>query len=165
MPAGGASQGAFDPITIISNDGGTYCLAKRTSSVKTVLVLRGIEWEVFCSWSRSAGCGDLPLRPNHHRLEAGGFDSRLKARLLWVQDKSKTPKILAHSTLTEFVGQPGRPSSVQRTASGRLKARDFRSQSETLNVKRKTKVGGMRRVLLLSMMQRTRRERIRRKCL
>ncbi len=42
---------------------------------------------------------------NDHRLEAGGFDSRLKARLLWVQDKPKTPNILANSTFTEFVSQ------------------------------------------------------------
>ncbi len=73
-----------------------------------------------------------PANLNDHRLEAGGFDSRLKARLLWVQDKPKTPNILAHSTFTQLVSQLGRTSLVRRTASGRLKARDFRSQSETL---------------------------------
>ena len=29
------------------------------------------------------------LQLNHHRLEAGGFGSRLQARLLWVPEKTK----------------------------------------------------------------------------
>src|SRR5947209_7439760 len=69
-------------------------------------------------------------RLNDHRLEGGGFDSRLKARLVLVQGSGDfRPRRLspgARSTTADLIDEP-EPDLLEVFA---WKARDFRSQNE-----------------------------------
>jgi hypothetical protein len=68
---------------------------------------------------------------NHHRLEAGGFGGRAESpteegqgrRPRWKPRRSRRP---------ERSSPQGKPSRSLRTGSGRLKARDFRSQNSDI---------------------------------
>jgi hypothetical protein len=87
-------------------------------------------------WSRSgraargrpAALGEL----NYHRLEAGGFDSRLKARLFFNQRNCETHDFPGFGYDPRRATACSMPGRVRRTGSCRLKARDFRSHNETL---------------------------------
>jgi hypothetical protein len=59
------------------------------------------------------------FRTEDHRLEAGGFDSRLKARLLLLREKIRDRDILAQSTSTEFRDRHRQPTSARRAGSRR----------------------------------------------
>jgi hypothetical protein len=60
-----------------------------------------------------------------HRPEAGGFESRLKARLLLDTEKTGDLNSLATSTSTEFVSPCHRPSPVRLIETGRLEGEGF----------------------------------------
>ena len=60
---------------------------------------------------------------NDHRLEGGGFGSRLKARLLWEPEKKTMPRARSMTPVTS--GRPLRRRSARRTGSGRLEGEGF----------------------------------------
>ena len=60
-----------------------------------------------------------------HRLEGGGFDSRLKARLSLEPEKTVNLDSLDPSMSSDSVSLRCQPSPVQRTGSGRLEGEGF----------------------------------------
>src|SRR5262249_15704670 len=74
---------------------------------------------VVCRPSRSQ------LELNHHRLEAGGFASRLQARLILSPNRIRPPQASAYATTQGLRGPIPLPRRVRRTGSDRLEGEGF----------------------------------------